>query len=120
MNKKRDWVSLLLSGAIISTPVLVVVLAFFSGNRRLEKVQTSIRAGMTTEELTEALGKPIKVVGRGEPLTGEPGTYKLPLLDEHTEVHVYGRASVPYYRVYVFVDKRRNTVLRSEIENLWW
>lgn len=120
MDKKRDWVSLLLSGGIIGTPILVVALTFFGGNRHLEKVQTSIRTGMTIEEVEKVFGKPTQVLSRGERFRGAHASSKRPPLDEHTAVHVYARDGIPYYNVYVFIDKHQSTVVRSEIENLWW
>ena len=120
MKKKADRIDQLLSAAFIATPVVILLLVFWSGTARMKTTGEKIRAGMPVEEVTKMFGAPAQVVNRGDALRGAHRSYQLPPLDEQTAVHVYGRDGLPYCNIYVFVDKRGRTVLRSEIENLWW
>jgi hypothetical protein len=120
MKKKPDKADHLLSAAILATPLLILLLIWWNGTAGMKKTRESIRAGMPIEEVTRMFGQPVQVVNQGDQLRVGRRSYELPQIDEHTAVHVYGRDGIPYYNIYVFVDKRRSTVLRSEIENLWW
>lgn len=75
---------------------------------------------MSLTELQSFAGEPNRVIRQGEPLNAARRSYIIPPLDEHTAVWFYPREGVPYFNVYVFVDEQTKSVIRADVENLWW
>jgi hypothetical protein len=116
----RDRTKLLIVIAIVALPVAGLFSGFVSTHRRMTEFRTRITPGMSITELRSFAGAPAKILHRGEPLQAAKRSYTIPVLDEHTAIYFYPRDGMPYFNVYVFIDERQSTVIRSDIENLWW
>jgi hypothetical protein len=116
----RDRATLLTVIAVILLPVAGLLSGFVSTHRRMAEFRTRIVPGMSIAALHSFAGTPAKIVHRGEPLRAARRSYTVPDLDQHTAIHFYPKDGMPYYNVYVFIDERQSTVIRSDIENLWW
>jgi hypothetical protein len=91
-----------------------------STHRRMAQFRTRISPGMSVAELHRFAGTPAKILHRGEPLRAARRSYIIPTIDEHTAIHFYPKEGMPYFNVYVFIDERHGTVIRADVENLWW
>ena len=105
---------------IVALLIAGILPGFVSTHRRMAEFRTRIAPGVDVAELHNMAGNPKQIVRRGESLQGPRRSFIVPPLDEHTAIHVYRCEGLPYFNVYVFIDERQGTVIRSEIENLWW
>jgi hypothetical protein len=106
--------------AIIALALLMLHSPAISTHRRMGEFRTRISPGMSVAELHAFAGTPAKILHRGEPLQAARRSYTIPAINEHTAIHFYPKEGWPYFNVYVFIDERQGTVIRSDIENLWW
>jgi hypothetical protein len=106
--------------AIIVLAVLVLLSPFISTHRRIDEFRTRISPGMSVTSLHAFAGTPTKILHRGEPLRAARRSYSILAIDEHAAIHFYAREGFPYFNAYVFIDERQGTVIRSDVENLWW
>jgi hypothetical protein len=111
---------LLIVGAIFAVPLAFLLWMVVGTFQRMDQFHGQIRPGMTVAELLTVAGKPDVILHRDEPLNRARRSYVIPVLDDHTALYFYPKDGIPYYNVYVFVDERQGTVIRSDVENLWW
>ena len=109
--------------AIIALPLAGLVSTFFSTRRHMAEFGTRLLQGMTLAELQGFVGRPpARILHRGDPVERPNRSYAIPIIEENTAMYVYPNEGIPYYNVYVFVDERRGTVIRSDVQQLgsWW
>jgi hypothetical protein len=111
---------LLIVGAIFVMPLAFLLWMIVGTFQRMDQFHGLIRPGMTVRELLTVAGQPDVIVHRDEPLMRARRSYVIPVLDDLTALYFYPKEGIPYYNVYVFVDERSRTVIRSDVESLGW
>ena len=119
----RNRTALLIVLAIIALPVACLLSIFVGTHKSMTQFRVRLLPGITVAELHNIVGRsPAKILHRGDPLQPPNRSYTFPIIDEDTAIYVYPKEGIPYYNVYVFIDERRGTVIRSDVEQLgsWW
>ena len=119
--RKLFPVAIVLAGILL--PLAGLVSTFFSTRRLMAEFRTRLAPGMTLAELQGFVGRPpARILHRGDPVERPNRSSAIPIIDENTAMYVYPKEGIPYYNVYVFVDERRGTVIRSDVQQLgsWW
>jgi len=119
--RKSFPLATVLAGILL--PLTGLVSTFFSTRRHMADFRTRLAPGVTLAELQSFVGRPpARILHRGDPVERPNRSYTIPTIDEHTAIYVYPKEGIPYYNVYVFVDERRGTVIRSDVQQLgsWW
>jgi hypothetical protein len=92
----------------------------YSGTRRMNQIRRTVTQGLDASKLPSFLGSPVQVLHAGDTLKVARRGYQLPQIDQATTVYVYAKDAIPYFNVYVFIDRASDRVTRADIENLWW